>query len=160
MGKLLSLGTAVLAVSFAVTAGPGAVAAEITTYAAEAAFDDVRQDLADAVIDRGYTIDYEAHIGDMLARTAADVGAEAQVYANAETIQFCSALMSRRAMEADPANIAFCPYVLFIYERADETGIVHVGFRRLDEGGSDASKAALAEVNGVLDEIVREAAGQ
>lgn len=140
---------------------PGAAAAQdvITSYEVEAEFADVRQDLADAVINRGYVIDYEAMIGEMLERTAGDVGAAKTIYKNAEAIQFCSAVVSRRAMEADPANIAFCPYVLFVYERADMAGKVTVGFRRMAEIGSDASREALAAVNALLDEIVREAAG-
>jgi len=140
--------------------GAGAAEPEtVTSYSVEAEFDDVRQDLADAVINRGYVVDYEAKIGEMLARTAGDVGAKSTIYKNAEAIQFCSAVVSRRAMEADPANIAFCPYVLFVYERADQAGKVNVGFRRMAEIGSDDSKAALAAVNTLLDEIVREAAG-
>ncbi|MEX3008131.1 DUF302 domain-containing protein [Hoeflea sp. TYP-13] len=134
-----------------------AAASDVTEYIAEAPFEDVRQDLGDAVINRGYKIDYEAYIGEMLERTSADVGGKKEIYKNAEFIQFCSAVLSRAAMEADPANIAYCPYVLFAYELADEPGKVHVGFRRLDERGSEASKAALAKVNALLDEIAREA---
>lgn len=135
-------------------------ASDVTEYVVEAAFEGVRLDLRDAVINRGYTIDYEALIGDMLARTAPDVGAKKAIYKHAESIQFCSAVLSRRALEADAANIAYCPYVLFVYEKADAPGKVHVGFRRLDERGSEASKASLAAVNALLDEIAREAAGR
>ncbi|MEE9375002.1 MAG: DUF302 domain-containing protein [Rhizobiaceae bacterium] len=135
-------------------------AAEITEYVVEAPFEDVRQDLGDGVVNLGYKVDYEAFIGDMLARTASDVGAKKSIYKKAEFIQFCSAVLSRAAMEADPANIAFCPYILFAYERTDEPGKVHVGFRRLDEQGSDASKAALAKINTILDSIAKEAANQ
>ena len=149
---------AAIAAGLALTAP--ARAADVTEYVAEAAFADVRADLGDAVVNRGYKIDYEAHIGDMLERTSGDVGAKETVYKNAEFVQFCSAVLSRKAMEADPGNIAFCPYVLFVYERADAPGKIHVGFSRLDEQGSDESKAALAEINGVLDEIAQEAANQ
>lgn len=133
--------------------------AGFTQYSVEADFADVRLDLADAVINRGFVIDYEAMIGDMLQRTAADVGAKKTVYKDAQTIQFCSATLSRTAMEADPSNIAFCPYVLFVYERADKPGMVTVGFRRQPQSGSDESRKALAAVNALLDEIAREAAG-
>lgn len=148
------------ALATVVLAAPQAQAAEVTEYVVEAAFEDVRQDLGDAVVNRGYKIDYEAYIGDMLSRTASDVGGKKKIYKHAELVQFCSAVLSRRAMEADPANIAFCPYVLFVYEREDEPGKVHVGFRHLDERGGDASRAALAAVNALLDEIAQEAADQ
>lgn len=161
MRKIRLSRLAVLLVPFLIVAVASAADPEgVVSYSVEGAFDDVRQDLADAVINRGYKIDYEAKIGEMLTRTAADVGAKTTVYANAEAMQFCSAVVSRRAMEADPANIAFCPYVLFIYERADQAGTVHLGFRKMPESGSDASREALAAVNALLDEIAREAAGQ
>ena len=150
---------AVVLLSFE-TMTSSAWASDVTEYVIEAEFDGVRQDLGDAVINRGYNIDYNAFVGDMLARTSQDVGGKKQIYKRAELIQFCSAVLSRNAMEADPANIAFCPYVLFVYERADESGKVRVGFRRLDETGSPDSKSALAAINKVLDEIVQEAADQ
>jgi hypothetical protein len=125
----------------------------------EGAFADVLQDTANAIAGRGFKIDHRAHIGDMLARTAADVGATRKIYNGAEAMQFCSAIYSRRAMEADPANIAYCPYVIFVYERADKPGTVHVGFRRLDVTGSAESQKALTAINDLLDAIVREGAG-
>lgn len=132
----------------------------VTVYTVEGAFDDVRLDLVDAIVNRGLVIDYEGMVGDMLNRTAGDVGAEAQVFTRADMLQFCSAVMSRNMVEADPANIGFCPYIIFAYEQPDSEGTIHVGFRRLPEVGSDESQAALAEVNALLDEIVREAAPQ
>lgn len=130
----------------------------VTLRTVEAPFDDVRQDVSDAIVNRGFVIDYEAMIGDMLERTAADVGASQDLYAHADTMQFCSAVLSRAAMEADPANIAYCPYVVFVYELAGQPGSVTVGFRHLPVRGSDASKAALTEINTLLEEIVAEAA--
>lgn len=132
----------------------------VVSITIEGAYDDVRQDLEDAIINRGYVVDYNAKIGEMLARTATDVGAAKSVYANAEAMQFCSAVLSRNAMEVDPMNIAFCPYVLFVFERADMPGKVTVGHRMLGEGEGDASEAALGAINKVLTEIVKEAAGE
>ena len=45
----------------------------------------------------------------MLVRTAADVGTEREVFTRAESFQFCSALLSRRMMEADPVSFGFFP---------------------------------------------------
>ena len=132
----------------------------VTTYQVEADFEDVRFDLENAIVNRGLVIDYVSHIGDMLNRTAKDVGGEKQVYAQAQSMLFCSANLSRKAMEADAMNIAYCPYAIFVYEQADKPGTVTVGFRNLAETGSDASKAAIANVNTLLDELAQEAAGQ
>jgi len=131
----------------------------IILYEAKASFDEARQDLEDSIVNRGYVIDYNAKIGAMLQRTGSDVGASRQIYSDAETMQFCSAVLSRKAMEADPNNIAYCPYALFVYAQADAPGKSLVGFRRLSETGSENSKAAIREINAVLDTIAREAAG-
>lgn len=140
-------------------AAQGAEGQYVTLHTVEGAFEDVRFDVESAILNRGLVIDYEALVGDMLNRTAEDVGAERQVYSHAETMQFCSATLSRATMEADPANLAFCPYIVFLYEEADAEGTIHVGYRRLPEAGDEASRAALFEVNALLDEIVREAVG-
>ncbi|MCK7611148.1 DUF302 domain-containing protein [Roseibium sediminicola] len=132
----------------------------VTAYQVEAAFEDVRFDLENAIVNRGLVIDYVSHIGDMLARTSEDVGGEKQIFAEAQAMLFCSANLSRKAMEADAANIAYCPYSVFVYELPDQLGTITVGFRHLAETGSDASKAAIADVNALLDELAREAAGQ
>jgi hypothetical protein len=126
----------------------------VTSYATTSAYADVAADLEDAVINRGYVVDYHGLVGDMLERTAADVGSAVPLYKDAEFFQFCSAVMSRAAMEADIGNIAYCPYVLFVYEAEATPGTVIVAFRRLPDGpGRD-------EVNALLEEIAQEAAGQ
>jgi uncharacterized protein (DUF302 family) len=131
----------------------------VVLYETKAKFDEARQDLEDSIVNRGYVIDYNAKIGAMLERTGGDVGASRQIYSNAETMQFCSAVLSRKAMEADPSNIAYCPYALFVYAQPDTPAKSFVGFRRLGETGSESSKAAIKEINVVLDAIAREAAG-
>jgi hypothetical protein len=75
-------------------------------------------------------------------------------------MQFCSAVLSRNTMQADVMNIAYCPYVLFVFQARLDDPTVTIGFRRLPERGSAESKAALATVNKLLDDIAREAAGQ
>jgi uncharacterized protein (DUF302 family) len=127
---------------------------DVTTFTTEAPFAEVIADLEDAVVNRGYVVDYHGHIGDMLARTAGDIAGAKPLYKAAEILQFCSATISRKAMEADIANIAYCPYVLFAYESVEDPGKVTLGFRRLPEGGGRD------EVNTLLEEIAGEAAGQ
>lgn len=143
------------ALAVAASTSSAAVAADdVTTHIVEAPFADVAADLEDAIVNRGYLVDYHGHIGEMLQRTAEDVGAAKPLYRNAEFLQFCSAVVSRKAMEADIGNIAYCPYILFAYEKEAEPGKVTVGFRRLPAGpGRD-------EVNTLLEEIAREASGE
>lgn len=132
----------------------------ISEVKVEAAFEDVAQDISDAIINRGYTVDHKSYIGKMLKRTRSAVGSDKEIYKNAELVQFCSAVLSRNMMEADPGNIAFCPYVIFYYEKADEPGVIHIGFRRMSEQGSEASKTAMITINSLLEEIIGEVAGK
>ncbi len=142
--------------SAAVLAAPagaeGADPARIVETTIEAPYEDVLFDLRIAIEGRGLVIDAVSHVGEMLNRTAADVGAATQVYDHAEVTQFCSATVSRRVMEANPFNLAYCPYGIFTFQLAGEEGVVHIGFRRYPEG-------EMQEVEALLDSIMRETAG-
>ena len=127
---------------------------DVHTVVSEQPFADVAQGVNDAIVNRGFTIDYHGFIGDMLKRTAGDVGATKELYKDAQFFSFCSAVVSRKVMEADSSDIAYCPYVVFVHEDAATPGKVAVGFRKLPAGG------ARDEVNALLTEIVAEAAGQ
>jgi hypothetical protein len=135
----------------------GASAQDIRSYAKNAAYDDVKFELTNAIINRGLTIDYTGQIGRMLERTGADVGSTKPLYKQAEFFSFCSAKLSRAMMEAELSNVGFCPYVIFMYEAAGKPGLTTVGYRRLPPTGSDASKKALAEIDALLDGIVKDA---
>jgi hypothetical protein len=124
----------------------------VTTYEVDGAFGDVAFALENAIIGRGLVVDHTSHVGEMLNRTAGDVGAERDIYTQADVYLFCSAVLSRKMMEADVENIAHCPYSVFLYELTDAPGTVHVGYRQMPEG-------AMQEVEALLDQIAREAAG-
>ncbi len=137
-----------------------ALAGEITSKVIiDGSYEDVRYDLEDAIVSRGLTVDHISHVSDMLQRTAEVVPGSRQIYIKGEQFQFCSATLSRAAMQADPANITFCPYMVFMYETLNKPGMVHVGFRRLNEIGSEQSIKALAAVNALLKGIVSEVSG-
>jgi uncharacterized protein (DUF302 family) len=132
----------------------------ITTYSKAATFEDVRDDLKLAIQGRGLVIDYESFVNRMLERTGKDVGSARKLYADAQAFVFCSAALSRKTMEADPANVALCPYSIMVYATAAEPGKVVVSYRRpWRPDGTAASKAALKEVEALLDGIAREALG-
>ena len=130
----------------------------IRTYSVRAAYEDVKRDVEDGVIDAGLKVDYRGDIGKMLKRTGKDVGSAKNIYKHAEFFQFCSARLSRAAMEADPANMAICPYVIFMYESIARPGRVTVGYRRPIGAPGKASKAALDRINALLNAIVKQAA--
>jgi len=132
----------------------------IVAYSARAKFDDVRDDLKAAIEGKGLVIDYQSFVNRMLERTGKDVGSARKLYADAQAFVFCSALLSRKTMEADAANAALCPYSVMVYATAQDPGTVHVAYRRpWRPDGSAASKAALKEVEALLDGIAREALG-
>jgi uncharacterized protein (DUF302 family) len=132
----------------------------VVSYSKKAKFDDVRDDLKSAIEAKGLVVDYHSFVNRMLERTGKDVGSARKLYADAQAFVFCSAALSRKTMEADPANAALCPYSIMVYATAQDPGTVHVAFRRpWRPDGSAASKAALKEVEALLDGIAREALG-
>lgn len=150
----------VLSVSMVLAFVPvSARADEIVTRTKMGTFDDVRFDLGNAVIATGVSVQSEGNIAGMLGRTAADVGATETVYKRAEFVAFCSATYSRAMMEADPGNIAFCPFVVFAYETKAKPGEIVVGYRKpvvpASQGAAGAKAAADAE--SLLAKIVAEA---
>ncbi len=148
IGSVLSMGVGLSGQGMAADDSSGVIQRTV-----EANFVDVRIDIESAIMNGGYVVDYQANIGDMLTRTAADVGSTESVYLHAETWQFCSSILSRATMEADPANIAHCPYVIFAYETEASPGQVVVGFRA-HAGDGDAS---LAAVDKALTDVIDEA---
>lgn len=120
-----------------------------TTYPYDGTFEDAAFSVESAIIGKGLVIDYVSHVGEMLSRTGSDVGSDVELFREADIFVFCSAVVSRKVMEADPMNIAHCPYGIFV---ADRGGEILVGYRHYPEG-------AMQEVQALLDEIVNEALG-
>lgn len=106
-------------------------AADATTYEYDGQFDDATFAVESAIIGKGLTIDYIAHSGEMLARTGAAVGSDVTIYEAADIFVFCSAVLSRKVLEIDPDNIAYCPYAIFV---TDRQGVVTIGFRNFPDG--------------------------
>ncbi|HEY5683525.1 MAG TPA: hypothetical protein VIR61_07625 [Sulfuricaulis sp.] len=126
-------------------------------YSKPGTYEDVKTDIEIAITNRGLVIDHTAHIGAMLDRTGKDLGTTKPIYGNAGSMQFCSAVVSRHTMEADPTNIVFCPYIIVYYTLHNDPKTVYVGYRRPIPAGSAASKKSLEDVEKLLDGIVKEA---
>lgn len=143
MRNLLSAAAMLLASAPALAAQDG-----YTTYAYDGSFEDAAFSVENAIIGAGLVIDYVSHTGEMLNRTAADVGSNVHLFDAADIFVFCSASLSRKMMEADPMNIAHCPYGIFVMDR---NGAVHIGYRHYPDG-------IMQEVQMLLDDIAQEAA--
>lgn len=129
--------------------GSMALAEGSTVYPFDGSFDDATFSVESAIIGKGLVIDYVSHTGEMLNRTAADVGSDQTLFTEADIFVFCSASLSREVMEADPMNIAYCPYGVFVAER---DGDVMIGYRNYPEG-------EMQKVQNLLDDIVQDALG-
>jgi len=129
-----------------------ATAQEMVTYTTDQSFGDVAFGLESAILDKGLVIDSVSHVGEMLERTRADVGSDVVLFKEADAYSFCSATLSREVMEANPMNIAYCPYDIFIAQRADTPDEVIVGYRTFPEG-------EMQKVQDLLDGITRAAIG-
>lgn len=125
------------------------LAQEAVTYPFDGDFDDATFSVESAIIDAGLVIDYVSHTGEMLNRTGADVGSDIKIFEAADIFLFCSAQLSREVMEADPMNIAHCPYGIFV---ADQNGVVVIGHRTYPEG-------EMQKVESLLDDIIQDAIG-
>jgi uncharacterized protein (DUF302 family) len=108
-------------------------------------FDEVRDSVVMAIENRGLVVNYVSHIGDMLERTGNDIGAKRKIFSKAETIEFCSAALSRKMMEADPHNIVLCPFAISIYTVPGETG-TWVAYRRPQGSAAKQVEPLLAEI--------------
>lgn len=120
------------------------------TYTYDGTFDDAAFSVESAIIGKGLVIDYVSHVGEMLGRTGGDVGSDIELFKKADIFVFCSAVVSRKVMEADPMNIAHCPYGIFV---ADRNGEILVGYRSYPEG-------PMQEVQSLLEDILKEALGK
>lgn len=139
----------IAAVVLAGWAGAALADAPVTTTVS-AAMDDVVFELETAIANAGLVIDSVNHVGDMLERTKADVGGTETLYTAATVYNFCSAAVSREVMEADPMNLQYCPYTIFVMERPDAPGEITVGRRTYPDGPMEA-------VSALLDGIIAEA---
>lgn len=144
--------TLLFAAAAALAAAP-VLAEDAVTYTVEQSFDDVSFGLESAILDEGLVIDSVSHVGDMLERTRADVGSNVVLYTNADVVSFCSATLSRQVMEADPMNIQFCPYDIFVMQRPDSPNETTIGYRSFPDG-------PMKEVEALLDRIARSAVGK
>ena len=128
------------------------LAQDMITYDTDQTFDDVVFGLENAILDEGLVIDSVSHTGEMLERTRADLGSDVVLFEEADVFFFCSAKISREVMEADPMNIVYCPYDIFVMVRPETPDTTIIGYRSYPDG-------AMKKVEALLDGIARAAIG-
>lgn len=130
-------------------------------YTKAAKFDDVRDDVKEAIEKRGFVIDYVGKFNTMLERTAEAAGSITATgakspYKNAEFLQFCPAKLTHEAVSANALAIANCPIAVYVFETGQPAGTITVGFRHPVGSPSKAVKAVNEKLIGLLDDIARE----
>ncbi len=128
------------------------LAGDVVTYMTDDSFDDVIFGLENAILDQGLVIEGINHVGDMLERTGPDVGSDITVFLAADVYSFCSASLSRKVMEADPMNLMYCPYTIFVAQSPDAPDQTMIGYRTFPDG-------PMQEVQTLLDDITKAAIG-
>jgi len=118
-------------------------------------FSDVVEALKFAIEDHGLFINNVMHMGDMLERTGKDLGFEKPVYLRAESFEFCSALLSRRMLQEDPARIVNCPFIISVYVLPDQPDTTYLAHRILAKPGE---QGIMGEIAATLKEIATSAA--
>lgn len=141
--------TAAAATATVLTLTASAQAQGMVSYTTPMPFDDVTFGLESAITNRGLLVDHISHVGEMLERTRADVGSDIVLFENADVYSFCSAQLSRQVMEADPMNIMFCPYDIFVAQLPGKDEVT-IGYRAFPEGDMQV-------IQQLIDGIVREA---
>lgn len=106
-------------------------------HAIEEEFDTIKEYIEEGITNQGLVVAHRSDVGGMLERTGKDLVAKVQkathsmmemaanqtgienpieppqqplsAFSRSEVIEFCSAKLSRKMTDADPANVIFCP---------------------------------------------------
>lgn len=154
-------------------------------HSVEEEFDTIKEYIEEGITNQGLVVAHRSDVGGMLERTGKDLVNKVQkathsvmemasstmgvdnpvqkpatatsAFSRSEVIEFCSAKLSRKMTDADPANVIFCPYSIALYTTAAQPDLVHVSYLQLSKIGSPSSRAVLQEVEAMLESIVSEA---
>jgi len=122
-------------------------------YSSDQRYEDVVENVKMAIVDRGLLVSGTLHVSDMLNRTAPDLGFS-EVFVKAESVEFCSALISHKMAQAAPQNVTICPFTIAVYVTTAEPDKVHLAYRLPQLDGDDGQvTAAVVEM---LDGIVQD----
>jgi uncharacterized protein (DUF302 family) len=113
----------------------------------------VKDDVVAAIDQRGLVVNSVSHIGDMLERTGRDLGRTRRIYDKAEVVEFCSAVVSRNLMEADPRNVVYCPFSIAVYTLPGRAGEVFLAYRKYPAGAPTSQVTELVE--GIIADVAR-----
>lgn len=118
-------------------------------------YEDVMENVKDAIIGRGLNISNVLPASEMLNRTGHDLGYDKNVFSHAETIEFCSANLSHQLVAINPNNMVLCPFTISVYQLSKDENTVHVTYRTPAAGQESA--AVIDKVDQLIKSIIQEA---
>jgi len=147
-----------LLVVFCMVLAGVAQAGDRITIKVQSEFKPAREAVETAITNRGMIVNNVSHVGNMLERTGKEAGLGGALYGTAEVLEFCSAVVSRKMMEADPHNIIYCPYTIAIYTLPGDPNTTYLSYRQPPfQANKGKTKEALKAVDKLLHDIVIEA---
>lgn len=147
---------AFLLITLFLVGAPSLAADEYAVYESDSGFSDVMDGLKLAIEERGMFINNVMHMNEMLERTGEDLGLGGPLFGEAESIEFCSALLSRKMISEDPRRIINCPFIIAVYTLPEQPDTTYVAHRKVPESEIKGSEA-MAEVAAMLKEVAEAA---
>ena len=141
-----------------ITVGPSSLLADdpYAVHTSDAGFEEVMDNLKLAIQERGMYINNVMHMGEMLERTGGDLGFDRQIYLKAKSVEFCSAVLSRKMTAEKPSRIVNCPFIVSVYVLPDRPDATYVAYRKVP--GSEAEQSAvMAEIAAMLEGVAEAA---
>lgn len=153
MQTLLRPGLAMMLLACSLLLAPPAMAGEpaadvVSRQFPDIDFADLRDALVEAIAEEGIATPVVSHFGDMLARTAGDLGHRPDLYAHAEIFTFCSAALAARLASEARGHIALCPLSIAVYALPDAPRTVFIAYRppAVDSAGGEAARSLMAQI--------------
>jgi uncharacterized protein (DUF302 family) len=122
-----------------------------TDYGFEEAMENVRM----AIEARGMLVSGTLHVSDMLNRTGPDLGYD-KVFAKAESVEFCSAVISHKMTQLSPENMSICPFTIALFVKESEPEQLYLAYRRIMLAGDEDGEVT-AEIYELFNGIIQEA---
>ena len=152
---LALLGAAALSGAL-LAAEDGTPADGYAVYESDSGFEDVIDGLKLAIQERGMYINNVMHMDEMLSRTGKDLGMDETLYTNAQSIEFCSAVLSRKMAAENPAHIVNCPFIIAVYTLPKVPDTTYVVHRRIPTTETESS-TVMREIADMLEGVASSA---
>jgi len=95
-------------------------------------------------------------MNEMLSRTGKDLGMDETLYTNAQSIEFCSAVLSRKMAAENPARIVNCPFIIAVYTLPKVPDTTYVVHRRIPTTETESS-TVMREIADMLEGVASSA---